>query len=80
MKSDLLSINLSPVPKPVIPEAVQIGNPVSNRLKYGSPIKAFEGDNLHSVRIVLLSNLTTVQVTLRQNTAAGGVGGANHEI
>jgi len=71
----LTSINLLPVSKPVIAVAVLIGNPASNRLKYGPPIKAFEGDNLHSGRIVLLSTLTTVQITLRQNNAAGGVGG-----
>ncbi len=57
----LISINLPPVPKPVIPEAVLIGNPASNRLKYGPPIKAFEGDSLHSGRIVLI-RLANIQL------------------
>jgi len=44
----LINTNLPQVPKPVIPEALLIGNPASNRLKNGPPIKAFEGGNLHS--------------------------------
>jgi len=50
----LRSINLPLVSKTVIPEAVLVWNPASNRLKYGSPIKAFKGDNLHSGREVLI--------------------------
>ncbi len=50
---NLININLPLVVKTVIPEEVLIGNPASNRLNYGSPIKTFGDDNLHSGRIVL---------------------------
>jgi hypothetical protein len=54
---NLMSINLPQVPKPVIPEAVLVGNPASDRLNDGPPIKAFEGDNLHGEKIVQMKEL-----------------------
>ena len=40
---NLNSANLPPTPKTVIPEAVLIGNPASNRLKLWIPDKGLRG-------------------------------------
>lgn len=53
-KSWKISVNFPPITKTVILEVTLIGNPVSNRLEHGFPIKAFGDDNLHGRRIVLI--------------------------
>jgi hypothetical protein len=41
--ADLISVNLPPVPKVVIPEAILIGNPASKLLKLWIPDKGIRG-------------------------------------
>jgi hypothetical protein len=40
---NLISSNLPPDPKTVIPEAILIGNPASDRLKFWIPDKGIRG-------------------------------------